>query len=99
MAKHINESELILHRLDKIEVHLAATKQILTADEAASFLSIEKSYLYQLTHGSVIPFSKPGGKKLYFLREDLIKWALSNRSAGSAELDSKAATYLATHKK
>src|ERR1700730_15581930 len=73
----------------------AAQSEVLTSEEAAIFLNIEKSYLYKLTSAGILPFSKPNGKMIYFSRQDLVKWALSNRRSGSDELNSKAATYLA----
>ena len=76
----------------------AVQSEVLTSEEAAIFLNIEKSYLYKLTSAGILPFSKPNGKMIYFSRQDLIKWALSNRKSGSMELDTKAATYLAVEK-
>ena len=76
----------------------AAQSEVLTSEEAAAFLNIEKSYLYKLTSAGIIPFSKPNGKMIYFSRQDLVKWALSNRRCGSEELNSRAATYLAVQK-
>ena len=57
----------------------AAQSEVLTSEEAAIFLNIEKSYLYKLTSAGILPFSKPNGKMIYFSRQDLVKWALSNR--------------------
>ena len=95
------ESNITLDQIREIirsEVQLAS-KEFFTADEASAFLGIQKSYLYQLTHDNVIAFSKPWGKKLYFSRQDLVKFALSNRSASYDEIESRAATILATSKK
>jgi excisionase family DNA binding protein len=76
----------------------AVQSEVLTSEEAAIFLNIEKSYLYKLTSAGILPFSKPNGKMIYFSRQDLIKWALSNRKSGSTELEAKAVTYLAVEK-
>ncbi len=76
----------------------AVQSEVLTSEEAAIFLNIEKSYLYKLTSAGILPFSKPNGKMIYFSKQDLIKWALSNRRTGNMELDAKAATYLAVEK-
>lgn len=45
----------------------------LTVQEAADYLSIPKSTLYQFTSKKQIPFHKRG-KKLYFYQDDLDKW-------------------------
>ena len=76
----------------------AVQSEVLTSQEAAIFLNIEKSYLYKLTSAGILPFSKPNGKMIYFSRQDLIKWALSNRKSGNTESDAKAATYLSVQK-
>ena len=76
----------------------AVQSEVLTSEEAAIFLNIEKSYLYKLTSAGILPFSKPNGKMIYFSKQDLVKWALSKRRSGCDELNSKAATYQAIRK-
>jgi excisionase family DNA binding protein len=49
-------------------------KDILTADEASYYLGISKHYLYKLVQLKLIPFHKPGGKVLLFLRCELLEW-------------------------
>ncbi len=88
----------LLRKIIREEVQLAS-KEFFTSDEAAKFLGIEKSYLYHLTSDNVIAYSKPWGKKLYFAREDLIKFALSNRTSSYNEIAVRAATVLATGKR
>jgi excisionase family DNA binding protein len=98
--ENIQEDESFLNfirEVIRLEMR-AAQSEVLTSEEAAIFLNIEKSYLYKLTSGGILPFSKPNGKMIYFSRQDLVKWALSNRRSGSDELNSKAATYLAVQK-
>ena len=80
------------------DVPFLTGKRILTADQAAEYLCLAKSYLYKLTSAGVLPFSKPGGKKIYFLVDDLEKWAMSNRTPGANERAELATTYLATKK-
>jgi excisionase family DNA binding protein len=89
----------ILQELNDIKAQLKGAKEILTSDEAAAFLNLELAYLYKLTSAGILPFFKPNGKKIYFSRQDLVNWALSNRSVTSQDLDEKAATYIATHPK
>jgi hypothetical protein len=88
----------ILEKLEAIESQLRASKEILNSDEAAAFLSIEKSYLFKLTSGGILPYSKPNGKKIYFAKNDLVAWAMQNRNSGTEEKAIKAATYLAINK-
>ncbi|HTN06070.1 helix-turn-helix domain-containing protein [Agriterribacter sp.] len=74
------EQERILKELNK---NLSLTKKVLTLQEATDFLTISKSYLYKLVHWGLVRYSKPNGKLLYFDREHLEEWALSNRSKDS----------------
>ena len=63
---------------DDFTEKLALTqKDTLTADEAAAYLGIKKSYLYKLTHYRSIPYSKPSGKNCYFSRRELDEWMVS----------------------
>jgi excisionase family DNA binding protein len=43
----------------------------LTLEEACEYLSMSKQTLYLLTSKKELRFFKPGGKKLYFRKEDL----------------------------
>lgn len=73
------------------------SKEVLTADEAASYMGISKSYLYKLTMSKTIPHYKPMGKMVYFNRLEIEQWLQSNRYSTDDEIASKAATY--TNKK
>ena len=75
------------------------TKEILSFSEASEYTSISKSYLYKLTCGRKIPYSKPTGKLIFFLKEDLDKFLTSNRIATQEEINSRATAYCANNKK
>ena len=70
-------------------------KEVLTADEAARYMGVSKSYLYKLTMQGKVPFSKPLGKMCYFNRLELEAWLMSNRVATSDEIRDKAQAYCA----
>lgn len=91
--------EIMLQKLTAIESHLYSAKKVLNSDEAAAFLDLEKSYLFKLTSAGVLPFSKPNGKRIYFLKEDLEAWAMRSRTIGGQERAEKAATYIALNKR
>lgn len=61
-------------------------KRILNLEEACDLLGFKKSYIYKLTSQGLIPYSRPTGKKLFFDREKLEAWMLSN--ANDANIDS-----------
>jgi excisionase family DNA binding protein len=62
----------------------------LTAEAAALFLGFSKGYLYKLVAANRIAYHRPGGKILYFTREDLEKYAYRNRVASKYEVREKA---------
>lgn len=85
-------------RLSRIERLLLGTKKILTFDELADYTGLSKSYLYKLTASASIPHSKPNGKVLYFDKDLIDKWLLSNRISTQDELAEKANQYTSRKK-
>ena len=69
------------------------TKEVLTSDEAASYMGVSKSYLYKLTMEKKIPHYKPMGKMVYFNRQELEHWLQANRVATDEELSQDAQAY------
>lgn len=68
-------------------------KEVLTFDEAAKYMGVKKSSLYKLTSSKVIPHFKPNGKVIFFKREALEQWMMSNPVATTADLNDKAQAY------
>jgi excisionase family DNA binding protein len=64
-----------------------AQKNILTLNEAATFTSLSKSYLYKKTSCRQIPFYKLDGKLIYFKKIELEEWLLSNRVSPVNQLE------------
>ncbi|HMJ46813.1 MAG TPA: helix-turn-helix domain-containing protein [Ferruginibacter sp.] len=71
--------------------------KVLTFEQGCMYLGYAKSYVYKLTSAGILPFSKPNGKSIFFDREKLELWMLSNASPGRAEREINAATYISTH--
>ena len=74
-----------------------SSKRVLTFEEGCTYLGYAKSYVYKLTSAGVLPFSKPNGKSIFFDREKLEAWMLSNESSSHEEKQVQAATYVNTH--
>ena len=68
--------QTIEQKLTVILSNQAASKEVLTFDEAALFTGFSKSYLYKLTSAGIIPHSKPNGKNLFFDRVKVQTWLL-----------------------
>jgi len=62
----------------------------LNLKQAADFLGLRPSYIYNLVHFGKLVVYKPGGKVLYFKRSDLEEYAFRKRQAADYELQEKA---------
>ena len=91
-------SKEIAASLQKIETLLidlkAAASKPLGLAEAAEYLGISKSHLYQKTSKREIIHYKPEGKKIYFRREDLDAYLLRNRRETREETEMEIANRL-----
>lgn len=85
-------------QLDRIEKLVRiGTKEVLNVEEVALVLGISKSRVYHLTSTREIPYYK-NGKSVCFKKSEIEEWRLKERIPTKSEIDSKAATYIATHK-
>lgn len=89
------EAQEIKEQLNRIEAGVLGQKNVLTFDEAATYMGISKSHLYKMTMLGSIPHFKPRGKMIYFDRESLEKFLLQNRITPADEIEAKASTYVA----
>lgn len=78
---------------------LAATKEVLSTDDAELYTGLSKSRLYKLTMRKELPYYKPGGKLVYFKRSELDAWLTANRVSTQAEIISAAQRYCYTNKR
>ncbi len=91
---------ILLEKVTRIEKLLtnissgALDDEMLTVQQAAKFLDFSVSKLYKMTHRREIPIYKPSGKKVYFKRDDLIKYQSSNRVASMMEIEQEALGYI-----
>ena len=60
-------------------------KKVLSFKEGCKYLGYSEKYTYLLISKGVIPFSKPNGK-IFFDREKLEAWMLSNPKNNSTKL-------------
>ena len=85
-------------RVEELERMLFLTKNVLSFDEASTFLNLSKSYLYKLTSGNLIPHYKPQGKMLYFekseLESELEAWLRQNPVKTKTQIEQEAQKYV-----
>lgn len=74
-----------------------SNNKVLTFEQGCKYLGYAKSYVYKLTSAGILPFSKPNNKSIFFEREKLESWMLSNAKTSLAEKQIEAATYVSTH--
>jgi excisionase family DNA binding protein len=89
---------LIKNELEKNKNIVSHEKSIFNIEETAFFTGFSKSHIYKLTSTGGIPCYKRG-KHLFFKREELEQWLLSNRRATKEEIDALATNYVALSKK
>jgi excisionase family DNA binding protein len=68
--------------------------RVLTFEQGCAYLGYAKSYVYKLTSAGILPYSKPNGKSIFFDREKLEAWMLSNEHSSLADKQVQAATYI-----
>ena len=68
-------------------------KDILTFKEGCQYCGISASTMYKHTANRTIPFYKPNQKLIYFKREELDNWMLSNRYSTKEEIESEASKH------
>ena len=64
-------------------------EKYLDVDQTALYLAVKKSYIYSLINKRLLPYHKPGGKKVYFLESDLKSWIRSTRFASTNEFSER----------
>lgn len=93
------ENPILEKRLENIEKLLAGQKSVLSFEEACTFTSISKTYMYKLTCQNRIPHFKPHGKNIYFSREELERWLMQNSVKTAMQIEQEAANYVTLPKK
>jgi len=71
-------------------------KEIMTIGDLAAYTGWSKSYIYKKTSDGTLKFSKPLGKTIFFSKEWVDGFLMSNQSLTVAEIASKAKASL-TH--
>ncbi len=74
------------------------SSHILDVRQAAKFLRLQLTTLYEKTSRKLIPHFKKGNK-LYFNLSDLQKWIMEGKVKTTGEIDGEAVTYVLTTKK
>ena len=96
----MDANEVIIEKLNNLETLLVSSvKQILTVEDLSNYTGFSRSYIYKLVHKSIIPYSKPNGKTLFFQKNEIDEWLLQNKSSSISQLEQKANSYTTTFRK
>jgi excisionase family DNA binding protein len=72
-------NETIQKQLEELKELMLSNKRILTVNDIVNYTSYSKSHIYKLTSKNKIPFSKPGGKAIFFDKKEIDRWLLKNK--------------------
>ena len=81
-------------RVETLEDMLEAGKEVLTVEEAAKFMGMARSSLYQMTSDQTIPFYRPNGKMIFFEKTDILSWIRKNRVSSREEIEEEARLHM-----
>ena len=79
----------IQKQLKEIKDLLISNKKVLNLKEVAKYIGYSESHLYKLTSTNRIPHSKPNGKGLFFDKDEIDTWLLTNRIETREEVNKK----------
>jgi excisionase family DNA binding protein len=88
-----NIEALLLEIKGTPRITTSVEEKLLTIQEAAEFLTLAVPTLYGLVSKGSIPYSKKG-KRLYFQKNELVRWVSSGRKQTKAESAMEADIFL-----
>lgn len=94
------ENQIILEKLNRLErLIVDSTKEIFNVDDLINYTGFTRSYIYKLVHKNVIPYSKPNGKFLFFLKLEIDEWLLQNKIQSLSQIEQQALQYSLKNRK
>ncbi|MEJ7694233.1 excisionase family DNA-binding protein [Daejeonella sp.] len=80
--------------IQQIKACLLGQKKAISASELSDYTGISLSYIHKLTSKNKIPFSKPGGKILFFDIDKINQWLLANPNHLAEDVEQEAINYV-----
>ena len=90
--------QIIREELDNSDNKVTQFEELIDLKEAAEYLKISPNTLYEYTCKLKIPHTKPG-KKLLFLKSELLAWVKAARVKTLQEIEEEANTHILNHSK
>lgn len=91
-----SDLQAISNDLAEIKSKIIYNKRVLSFDEGCKYTGFSRSYMYKLTSGGIIPYSKPNNKIIFFDRDKLDEWLLKNSTKSNEEKEVAASTHIST---
>lgn len=89
--------DVVREILKEVSPVLQAVPDILDVKQAANYLRLKVTTLYEKTSRKLIPHFKKGNK-LYFNKTELEAWVKAGKVKSADEMESEAATYVLNKK-
>jgi excisionase family DNA binding protein len=71
---------------------METAKEILTVQECAKFLGVSVQTIHLKTSRNELPYYKPS-RRIYFLKDEIIKWIMSHPIKTSEQIEEEAKAY------
>jgi len=84
--------------LSSIESLLRTQKTTFNLDDLCSYTGLSKSAVYKLTQRRLIPYSKPNSKIIFFKKDDVDAYLLSNPIDTQEEVEKIATNHILRNK-
>ena len=85
---------LLIEIRDSLKEKNILNKEFLTIEEASAFLGVSTSCIYKITSQKKVTYYKPSGKLIYFKRDDIEQFVLSNPIYSKDVMNEMSADYL-----
>ncbi len=73
------ELEVVKTSQTRLGEILLSKKTVLNIRDLCDYTGYSRSYIYKLTSADKIPYFKPSGKMVFFEREEIDSWLLTNK--------------------
>lgn len=94
MTNQDNELLHVVMRIEKLIEQGINADRPMNIKEASEFLGLSVSYVYTLCNQKKLCHYKPNGKKIYFLRQDLLDFMTRNKVSSESQVNDKAMEYI-----
>lgn len=79
--------------IERIEAMLLNQKEIFNIDDFCRYTGLSKSATYKLTGNKQIRFSRPNGKLIFFRKDDVDAYLMSNPIMSTDDIEQEAINY------